>query len=509
MLLTGEFYGLARLRWQVNCTDRPGRDPRNFPELVRKACRGIFWSNQSLVWRKHLHLSLHLCTMSESLTYQYASPSIIQHHDNQSDLFLAKYSEIEKTDQPCFFWGRMNDPHTLARCLVTLSNVVKSSFSLSPADLAKLKDPIVTAGNERVRFEGFSFCAGVYARVDVLPGGYDGEFPGQGTTNVDFNQPMISALSRIHKGEDVMLSVGKKDVTLVKEGEKVVERKVPLPAKWIKGLTTVQVFLASSERQFAFNRLQALQLFQSIPSGKPREDYFLVVRGGKAVFSPAKTAQAICVGGVQRLKLVEPLLPLITELRVYAHPQMQSTTWQLYFGNIVFSLSISRDTWRGFSGEGAALEAMIDEVPDEWLDAMDKYSFANQSFNPALLAMEEGIGLQQADNLAARLSAIGLLGFDLNDNGFFYRRLPFKLSRILSLNPRLKDAEKLLAEDKVNIRVQNGNRVEASVQGSGVSHTVIIDAENARCTCTWFSRHQGERGLCKHVLAVKKKVNQL
>ena len=45
-----------------------------------------------------------------------------------------------------------------------------------------------------------------------------------------------------------------------------------------------------------------------------------------------------------------------------------------------------------------------------------------------------------------RLSAMGLLGFDLDENHFFYRRLPYKLSRILSLNPRMKDAEKLLAE---------------------------------------------------------------
>ena len=82
-----------------------------------------------------------------------------------------------------------------------------------------LKDPIVTAGNERLRFEGFSNCAGVYARVDVLPDGHDGEFLENGTTNVDFNAGMISALGSISKQEKVVMSVGPKEVGLYNKGE--------------------------------------------------------------------------------------------------------------------------------------------------------------------------------------------------------------------------------------------------------------------------------------------------
>ena len=446
--------------------------------------------------------------MSDIITYQYHNPSALLKSASGDELFLSKYSEIQKKEAPCFFWGHLEDPFITARCLITLSNVVQSSFSLSPFEMAKLKDPIVTAGHEKIRFEGFSHCAGVYARVDVLPGGYDGEFPENGTTNVDFNQPMISSLSRVARNEKVMLSVGKKEVSLSKGTEKVVERKVPLPVKWIKGLTSVQLFLAEAEQVFSFNRVQALQLFQSIPAGKPKADYYLIVRGNKPQFSPVKAMNAICVGGVQRLKLIEPLLAYADELRVFPHPQMQSTTWQLYFGKIRFSLSLSRDSWRGFSGEGAALESLIDDVPDTWIDAVDKYSYANQAFNPVMLAADEGLDLQKVDNITGRLSAMGLLGFDLDENHFFYRRLPFKLSRILSLNPRMKDAEKLLEENKVEILLRQDQRVEAKVAGSGVYHTVILDGEQERCTCTWFSRHQGERGLCKHVLAVKKKIAQ-
>src|SRR5690349_14820783 len=99
--------------------------------------------------------------MSETITYQYSNPSTFLAQPGADELFLAKYSEVQKKDEQCFFWGRLKDPYITSRCLITLSNVVQSSFNLSAADIAKIKDPIVTAGNEKIRFEGFSQCAGV------------------------------------------------------------------------------------------------------------------------------------------------------------------------------------------------------------------------------------------------------------------------------------------------------------------------------------------------------------
>lgn len=443
--------------------------------------------------------------MEDILTYSYARPSGLVKHGNEEELFLSKYSEIQKnTDAPCFFWGNIANPFIMARCLITLSNIVKSSFSMSPFQLSLLKDPIVTAGNGRIRFEGFSHCAGVYARVDVLPDGLDGEFLENGTTNVDFNQPMLTALGSIRQNEKVMLSIGRKEVGLHMEGSKVVERKVPLPTKWIKGLSTVQIYLSKAEEAYTFNKIQTLQLFRGIPKGTVKNDYYLTVRGNAPMFTPVKAANAICIGGLHRLRLLEPLIPYIDSMKVFPHPTMQSTTWQLYFGNIRFSFSLSRDAWRGFSGEGAALESLIEEVSDEWIDALDKYAYANQAFNPTLFAINEQLDFDRVDNLTARLAAMGLLGFDLDDNQFFYRRLPFKLNRIMSLNPRMKGADKLIEEGKVEIVSKTPQRIEARVEGSGVRHTVILDNQIERCTCEWYSKYQGERGPCKHVLAVKK-----
>ncbi|BDD09371.1 hypothetical protein FUAX_18030 [Fulvitalea axinellae] len=446
--------------------------------------------------------------MTDTINYQYAVASALRKTAEADELLLSEYSELErKTGAPCFFWGKLADPYITARCLITLSKVVQSSFNLSPFQLALLKDPVVTAGNDTIRFEGFSHCAGVYARVDVLPDGHDGEFLDQGTTNVDFNQPMIGALGSVRRKEDVMLAVGQKSVSVETSGAKVVERKVPLPTKWIKGMTTVQLYLADSEERFRLNRLQALQLFRSVPKSKVKTDYFLGMRGTRPVLSPAKMPDGVCVGGVHRLRLVEGLLPLVDEVRVFAHKDMQSTTWQLYFGPVRFNITLSRDAWRGFSGEGAALESLMEDVPETLIRRFDNYSFANQSFNATMTAIQTDVDFAKIDQLTARLSAMGLLGFDLDDNAFYYRRLPFKMERIMSLNPRAKGAEKLLEKGKVTIVSKDPDRVEARVEGSGVRHTIVIKGEKAQCTCAWYAKNQGERGACKHVLAVKKMLN--
>lgn len=446
---------------------------------------------------------------TSTLNYQYDTLSSLQNTNGQENLLLSKFNEVHKGTSPCFFWGKLNNPYELSRCLITLSNTVQSSFNLSPFQLALLKDPIVTAGNNQIRFEGFSHCAGVYARVDVLENGQDGEFIENGTTNVDFNTPLISELGKIKKNDDLILSVGQKEVSFHKDGESFIERKVPLPTKWIKGLTTVQHYFSESDYAVTLSRIQALQLFKTIPSGKIKTDYFLIKRGSRYMFSPLKANSAVCIGGIHRLKLLQPLIPLINELKIYPQKDMQSVTFILCFNELNFVFSVSRDFWRGFSGEGAALEALIEDLPDTLVKAFDNYSYTNQEFNPTLLSFEAGIDISKIDKLAIKLSAMGLLGYDLDKNGFFYRRLPFKLERILALNPRLKGAEKLLEENKVLITSKKDNEIEASVEGSGVQHYVVLKGETQKCTCTWFSRNQGERGVCKHILAVKKKAKSI
>ncbi len=108
--------------------------------------------------------------------------------------------------------------------------------------------------------------------------------------------------------------------------------------------------------------------------------------------------------------------------------------------------------------------------------------------------------------IAAALSILGvrgLVGYDLAEGAYFHRELPFDLSRVETLQPRLRDARKLLERDGVQVLKHEDDRIEAVVAGSGVEHRVRLTAADARCTCPWFAKHQGQRGPCKHVLAVQ------
>ena len=441
---------------------------------------------------------------TNSLQYTYQSPSALIKNASEENLFLSKFSEDVKGNAPCLFWGKLNDPFIVSRCLITLSRTVQSSFNLSPMELSMLKDPIVTAGNQQIRFEGFSSCAGVYARVDLHEDGQEGDFIENGTTNVDFNPPLITALSRIQKKEKLVLSVGKKEVGFHKDGDSLIERKVPLPTKWIKGLTTVQHYFSESEADMVMNKIQALQLMKNLPKGKVKKDFFLIKRGNKFLFSPIKSSNGICIGGIHRLKLLEPLIPLINRLKVYRHPSHQATNFVLEFDRVSFTFSISRNFWRGFSGEGAALEALLEDLPNNLIQAFDNYTYTNQLFNPMEIALDHDLDISRIEQLSAKLAAMGLLGYDLEKNAFFYRRLPFKLERILTLNPRLKGADKLIQDNNVSITKNENGVVEAKIQSGGAQHFVLLKSNMEKCTCLWYSKNQGERGACKHILATKK-----
>ncbi len=205
-------------------------------------------------------------------------------------------------------------------------------------------------------------------------------------------------------------------------------------------------------------------------------------------------------------------------MRLFCRLPYLETYGEAFRGRVVLSFTLSRDVWRGFSGEGALLEELLEDLPQTLIEQVNQECVANQSFSDFSLALtSNGANFANIDNLTAKLSAMGLLGYSLDDKRYFYRQLPFKLSRIISLNPRLKGVEKLLTNNQVQIINNDGQRVEAQVVGSGVTHRVILDSgyhdsgkkhngKQARCTCTWFSQNQGERGSCKHILAVKKMI---
>jgi hypothetical protein len=435
------------------------------------------------------------------LEYNYKGISTYRKTKGINNLVLAHQTEIEEVNNiPCFFWGRLTDPYVTAKCWTTIAKVVRSSFNYFPP---ALRDPIVSAGSEKLRFEGFSSCNGVYVRLDMKPESVDGEFIASGTTNVDFNDPMLNALNVIQKNEKVTLAVGQQDVQVITSSAKITEKKVTLPLRWIKGLTSVQLYLADMDLKFELNKIQTLQLFQNLPKGKRDEFYFITNRVGKFMFSTLAIGDSVLIGGAQRLRLLEGVLPVVNKLFIYESSDRRTCAIVAEFGKMQLLMAFSPNSYRGFSGEGNVLDTLTKDVPIEWVYGLNSLLKSNETFDPTMLSIENDIDFGTMDNLTSNLSSMGLLGYDLSEKAHFYRRLPFKTERILSLNPRLKNAKKLIANEDIEIVERRANYIEARVKGSGVLHKVIIDNNSQKCTCDWFTAYQGKRGICKHILGVK------
>jgi hypothetical protein len=263
---------------------------------------------------------------------------------------------------PAFFRGKLTKPRTVALLLRGLSRVVGARYHIPPGMLARIlreADPVVTSGGGVLRFEGFSACASAYARVDLTPGAYDGEIVGSGTTNVDFNAPMRAALAGVTDRDALTLSVGVDRVVLERDGAAVVERKVPLPIRWLKGFVEVQAYRARMRSRLTLDGAEATRFLRGLPrASTSRHEQWLVPTGRAARLAMTPVAGAPRVSGTERLRVLEDVAPASRALRVYGDDEGQASAWELDVGGARFTLVLSADVWRGFSGEGQALETL-------------------------------------------------------------------------------------------------------------------------------------------------------
>ena len=437
-----------------------------------------------------------------SYHYQFASELVAS--GTQSRLRLATFGGY--VVNPYFFEGRLMRPRRTADLLRALMEIVHARFHLPAAMLAKIKlmaDPVVTCSDDRLRFEGFSACCGVYARVDLLPEAVEGEAFGRGTTNVDFNAPMLAALSRIRDGDHVMLSVGADEVRLEHDEQAIIEKKVTLPVRWLKGFVEVQSYQSRMLRILEVSGVEALRFLRSIPRAKSRHPAWIVPSGRGLRLSQVPAKDGVRIAGLERLRVLENLAPLARQMRLYGDAATETAAVELVFDEARFHLVLSPDVWRGFSGEGQVLTTL---AGDGWQDALPKVRQTltwDAVIDSENLARSTGLTAESVGDALKALGARGLVGFDLESQSYFHRELPFDLSLLDEHQPRLKNARKLLADGKVKTGSSTDEQRELFVEGTGVEHRVRIGDDGSRCTCPWFSKHQGQRGPCKHILAAQ------
>ncbi|BAJ32172.1 MULTISPECIES: SWIM zinc finger family protein [Kitasatospora] len=404
---------------------------------------------------------------------------------------------------PRFFDGALRHPDAAAAALLAVADVAATRYH-RPGGGVSL-DPVVTADGDRLRFESFSGCGGVHARLDVLPEGLDGAPTGHGTTNVDVNAPLREALRLRAPGERLTLAVGAEEMTVGTAAGTTVERRVPLPPRWLKGFAETQLLTARFDPRARLTAAEAVRFLRALPvTGRGTVRW--VVPAGPALRAASRPGPgAVCLPGPERLAALRPLLRHATALRVYAPPgtpaEPTASAWELAFPGGRLTLTLSPDSSRGFSGEGGLLDLLAQDAPAADADALAGLLAWDPRIDPADLAADSGLTPERVRAALAHLAGAGQLGYDLAEAAHFHRRLPYDADRTEHRNPRLRTARALLAADAVG-PVAGDIRVVAV--GDHAHHVRVgTDGTALGCTCRWWARHRGGRGPCSHVLAVR------
>lgn len=440
------------------------------------------------------------------LKYSYPFTSDLEVIDGKSRLRLATFGGIEQ--HPYFFQGKMLYPRKTADLLLTCSLVSRTRF-YSPTEIRErllaAADPVVTSGGDRLRFEAFSVCCGVYCRLDLNPGAIDGEWTGRGTTNVDFNPPMRAALSSVLDSEKVGLNVGADVVELERSSGKVVEKKVKMPVRWLKGFVEVQSYQTRMRPAFEVSAIELRHLLRSLPQHQVtnRGTLSYLVPSGKSLrLSQREAPKSVAVGAPGRLKMLEDVLRHAKTVRIYTGTDAVAAL-EVVMPEASFHVILSPDASRGFSGEGQALQHMTRQENHDHTALVRSTLQWQAKIDSSAIAENLSLATDQVDAVLALLGTRGLVGFDLAEGKYFHRELPFDLQLVEDLQPRMQKARRLAADKCVRISKKTSTAVEAYVKGDSGEHRVVIDERDARCTCPWYCKHPGERGPCSHILAVE------
>jgi hypothetical protein len=213
---------------------------------------------------------------------------------------------------------------------------------------------------------------------------------------------------------------------------------------------------------------------------------------------------AVYLPGVERLSVLQPLLRHATAVRLYAPADAEgepaAVAWELRLSGMRLVVMLSPDAYRGFSGEGGVLGDLASgTAADDAADLLSMLPAWEPKAEVAGLSRQAGLPPGRVRAALTVLGASGQIGYDLAEEAFFFRQLPWSEGDAEAYNPRLRAARALVADGAV--------RLDGAAARVGTGESVnLVRADPAgrlSCTCQWWARYRGGRGPCRHVLAVR------
>ncbi|MFD7502269.1 SWIM zinc finger family protein [Streptomyces sp. NPDC059850] len=442
-------------------------------------------------------------------TYSYLRPSAV--HDSATGRSLALETSGGATPageaaNPHFFSGFLTAPAAAATALLAVADVAAARYYRSTGGASL--DPVVTADGDRLRLESFSGCCGVYARLDVLAPGLDGDDVGRGTTNVDVNPPLRRALAGIGGLDPLHLAVGPEELTVRTFDGAFVEKKVPLPERWLRGFAEAHVLAAGFAPRAEVPAAEAAALLRSLPRPTGRSGARTtrwVVPAGRTLRPTSRPAPgAVCLPGPERLLTLQTVLRHATTVRVYAPTALPAAdgaaavAWEVELPGMRLTLMLSSSASRGFSGEGGVLHDLATGQAADAEQVAELLAWEPR-IDVAELSGQSGLPAHRVRAALTMLGTSGQIGYDLTEEAYFHRHLPYSAGAAETRNPRLRGARALVADGAVRF-----DGPLARVGQGDDAHVVRSDEASGQlsCTCFWWAKYRGGRGPCKHVLAV-------
>lgn len=433
---------------------------------------------------------------------------------NNGNLSLALAPALTPTgveSHPNFFQGFAARPQVLARGLLVLADITATRyFKYTPV---AQRDPVISAQKDRLRAECFSACNSVYARLDLLQDGLDGQI-GSGTTNIDIGMELRTALAQVGQQDRLYVAIGTEGLAvsrishtrekIVQLQERMIERPVAMPNRWIRALGNAAMIHRGMQPVFTLKGMAAQAFVASLPSstGKNRCGWLMPTPTG-AKLSPRPMQGAVYVSGMHRLSALKRVMTNLSEMTFYMPPNGEQGAFMVVteLPGARITISLTAEAWQGYSGEGALLQSLARQCV-----LKDAAQLRSALAFDAAIDEERMAALCDADQsrvqaALAVLCVSGRLGFDVQEQAYFHRELPEDLDRILKDNPRLAAAHNLV--DGVKCAGENQWIVLSDHTQYRVTFDLHQDAQTAKCTCTWYLKHQNRRGPCKHILAVQ------
>jgi hypothetical protein len=311
-------------------------------------------------------------------------------------------------------------------------------------------------------------------------------------------------LAGVQEREWLGLAVGAESVEIETAAGTAVERRVRLPERWLRGFLDVQAIQAELEPVAEIDAVAAQAFLRSIPTAASKRPVWIARDGaGLRVVHHDPGNGAVPLAGLPRLRLLDRVARHAQALRLFAVPGDGSTGWQVDVPGARLTLVLSPDVWRGFSGEGRALHRLAEAAPPAAVAEVRAALGWESRLGVAKLAATTGRAADVVARALAALALSGIVGYDLAEGAYFRRELPFGGANGERLQSRLRAAKELSSRDAVRLD-DDATGISGWVAGpGGVEYRVRSTSAGWTCTCPWFGRHRGDRGPCKHVLAIQ------